>query len=359
MGLFKRGDSPYFWGKFKLSWMQKPVVFSTEETDVKLAEMIFVQRRAEYQMGKVRNLPSDLKFSVQVKKFLASLSTQGICQQHIEKTTYYFTLFQEFFGDVKISSIDRNKVREAKTDLQGRGLKFSTINRHMSGLRRFFNWCIEEEADKKNPAVLVNPVKAIKFEKEDELARERFLEHPEKTLFYKTIPEYLRGMVIVAVKTGMRWGEQFDVDGLKWSQINFDNDDIYLPKTKSDRSRHIPMHSDVKAIFEKLPRHGIYVFSNEDGSPLVKNNFYHLRFLEAVEKLKLTGLTWHCLRHTFGKECAEAGTPQALIMEWMGHSSLKTSQRYMHFSNDYKKEAMRSMPSEKSYVEVTPRFSIL
>lgn len=41
-------------------------------------------------------------------------------------------------------------------------------------------------------------------------------------------------------------------------------------------------------------------------------------------------LTFHGLRHTFGSRCAAAGIDVVTIQRWMGHASIRTTQRYMH-----------------------------
>ncbi|HEV3000471.1 MAG TPA: tyrosine-type recombinase/integrase [Solirubrobacteraceae bacterium] len=41
-------------------------------------------------------------------------------------------------------------------------------------------------------------------------------------------------------------------------------------------------------------------------------------------------LTFHGLRHTFGSRCAAAGIEVVTIQRWMGHASIRTTQRYMH-----------------------------
>jgi integrase len=41
---------------------------------------------------------------------------------------------------------------------------------------------------------------------------------------------------------------------------------------------------------------------------------------------------FHELRHTFGTSMARAGKPVTTIQAWLGHSDLKTTQRYMHYA---------------------------
>jgi len=41
---------------------------------------------------------------------------------------------------------------------------------------------------------------------------------------------------------------------------------------------------------------------------------------------------FHDLRHTLSTSMARAGEPVTSIQAWLGHSDLKTTQRYMHYA---------------------------
>ena len=49
---------------------------------------------------------------------------------------------------------------------------------------------------------------------------------------------------------------------------------------------------------------------------------------------KLEECTPHVLRHTFGKNLADAGTPIQVIADLMGHESLETTRRYVQPGHD-------------------------
>ena len=57
---------------------------------------------------------------------------------------------------------------------------------------------------------------------------------------------------------------------------------------------------------------------------------------EAKEKSSITkGRGIHTLRHCFASHLLDAGTEIYGIKRWMGHSSLKTTYKYIHLSPDY------------------------
>lgn len=59
-------------------------------------------------------------------------------------------------------------------------------------------------------------------------------------------------------------------------------------------------------------------------------------YYNAKKKANITkGRGIHTLRHCFASHLLEAGTEIYAIKKWMGHSSLKTTYKYIHLSPDY------------------------
>jgi site-specific recombinase XerD len=54
----------------------------------------------------------------------------------------------------------------------------------------------------------------------------------------------------------------------------------------------------------------------------------------------LPRLPWHCLRHAFCTELADAGVPIHTIKDLAGHSSIETTLRYMHTGEKAKQDAI-------------------
>jgi site-specific recombinase XerD len=45
---------------------------------------------------------------------------------------------------------------------------------------------------------------------------------------------------------------------------------------------------------------------------------------------RITGFTWHCLRHTFGSRLVMAGVDIRTVQELMGHKTIAMAIRYSH-----------------------------
>jgi integrase len=152
---------------------------------------------------------------------------------------------------------------------------------------------------------------------------------------------HLRPLVIVAIGTGMRRGDQLN---LLWVKVDFQRNVIYVPNSKTGRDYPLPMNEDVRGVMLQLRRElkgSDHVFVNKDtGKP-----YRDLKkgFLRACELAGIKNLHWHDLRHTFGARLAEAGYSEAVIAEMMGHTDPKTTRRYTHATERGKLAAVESI----------------
>lgn len=76
-------------------------------------------------------------------------------------------------------------------------------------------------------------------------------------------------------------------------------------------------------------------FGRDKNRPMPINTAQHI-FYNAKKKTGITkGRGIHTLRHCFASHLLEDGTEIYVIKRWMGHTSLKTTYRYIHLSPDY------------------------
>lgn len=214
--------------------------------------------------------------------------------------------------------------------------KPSTINRELNILSTIFSMAMRHKL------VESNPVREVRKMPENN-RRVRYLRDEEEPLLLSALAggrEHIRPLVIVAVGTGMRRGDQFN---LRWEQVDFQRDVIHVPNSKTGNDYPVPMNEEVRAIMLGLKRQSKdsdYVFLNpETGAPYkdVKKAFG-----TACRKAGIKNLHWHDLRHTFGTRLAEAGHSEATIAELMGHTDPKTTRRYTHGTERAKREAVEA-----------------
>lgn len=205
----------------------------------------------------------------------------------------------------------------------------ATVNRALACLKCMFNRAVEWSKLERNPA------KKVKLFKENN-KRLRYLEKEEIVNLLSKCKGYLKPIVIVALNTGMRRGE---ILNLKWHDIDFRHNVIFLLDTKNGEKREVPINEQVKTALIRVRKHpnSPYVFCNKDGNPYrdIKKSF-----LNALRKSGINGFRFHDLRHTFASHLVMSGVDLNTVRELMGHKSLQMTLRYSHLSPDHKKRAV-------------------
>lgn len=148
---------------------------------------------------------------------------------------------------------------------------------------------------------------------------------------------------LTAAFTGMRLGE---LRALRWGDVLFKEQAIRvrgsythgsLNAPKSGKVRSVPMVEDVAAMLSKLRQRerwiedGDLVFPGDAGGHFC-DSALRRRFNEAVKRAGLRRLRFHDLRHCFGSLAIKRAEITA-VKEWMGHSSVRVTERYLHYRN--------------------------
>lgn len=201
----------------------------------------------------------------------------------------------------------------------------ATFNRYKALLSLTF------KLGERNGKVTVNPARMIRQRREDN-ARLRYMEWSEEGKLREYIMSkwpYNWSAVEVALNTGMRFSEQFN---LRWTDIDFDRKVVTLDKTKNGNSRHIPLNERAMSALltaQSLSNGQPWVFLNHVGTRMADIRFW---FNQAIEAVKIEGVTWHTLRHTFASRLIMAGVDIRTVQELLGHKTLTMTLRYAHLS---------------------------
>ena len=87
-------------------------------------------------------------------------------------------------------------------------------------------------------------------------------------------------------------------------------------------------------------------------TPLDQRNFYARYFYPAVVALKLDGVGWHTLRHTFTSRLAMSGQTEGTIATLLRHSTNTLVRRYAHLSPSHLHAAVETVAA---YGKATPK----
>ena len=114
--------------------------------------------------------------------------------------------------------------------------------------------------------------------------------------------------------------------------------------TKSHRARVVPFPKQLLPIFKELKAHNKsgYVIENSKGEQMSVRS-YQRSFETLVDKLGVSKLSFHALRHTFATNLLVNGADLRSVQELLGHSDVSTTQLYTHISKKRLKEVYFSI----------------
>ncbi len=163
---------------------------------------------------------------------------------------------------------------------------------------------------------------------------------------------HLKPIIILAVNTGMRRGEIFN---LKWSYVDLKKRFIEVIKSKNGEKRVIPINKTLLEVLHRLPRRidSPYVFPGKKGK---KRTDCKKSFRTAMRKAEIEDFCFHDLRHTFASHLVMAGVPLLTVAELLGHKSIEMTKRYSHLSPNHKAAAVRVLDAlcdEKQEIQST------
>lgn len=260
-----------------------------------------------------------IQFSKCLEEYLQYSETHKRTSSYKRDLTAARRLLKEF-GARPISEITLRDV-EAFQNKRALEVKPATVNRDFETLRHMFTKAVEWEYVSKNPARLVKLLKTppgriryLSFEERDRL----LLECAHNSM--------LHAAVIIALETGMRRGELMR---LKWEDISFETQVIYLYRTKSNEARAIPISNRLLVFLRRLysERVGEFVFEKPDGRPYGN---WRRAFESACRRAGIKSFRFHDLRHTFASYLVMANVNIRVVQELMRLKSLKMVMRYTH-----------------------------
>lgn len=231
-------------------------------------------------------------------------------------------------------------------------VSLTTAHNFIKVIKTMFNWAVKHNPPliKDDPAKLVNNLTKKKIREDQKTVIILTLDEFERFVDYtkKNYPE-LYPIFMVYMYTGARKTELFT---LEWEDIDWERKVIrirykkgFIPKTDE---RMLPLHNKLAEILKSIPRRSKYVFLDGKKPYLYPDEtkargYYEshkplrclAEIMKAIGKPEFTRLHW--LRHSFATIVAKQyGIEFARVV--LGHTDIRTTQRYIHFDRDYIQE---------------------
>jgi integrase len=275
----------------------------------------------------------------------------------VEDKKRTLNFFKEQAGDPWIRQIDTEMVQDYLdsriSKRSGKPISAERFNTERQVLNNFFNYLIGERVLNENPAKAktvmnrdgIQKKKVVRNKQPKCLSRE--IQQKLDNWLTENNPELFRIKTVVTT-TGLRARELANVT---WPDIDWDRSLIHVTAKpdwvpKDYEERVIPLNAAALTALreQKLQRIilGRYVFCRQDGRK------YGRGLDEAMcRAFKAAGLGsggLHTLRHTFATRYLETdGANLKDLQRLMGHSDIKTTQRYLHPNEEQIRRVIEKM----------------
>jgi len=238
-----------------------------------------------------------------------------------------------YFGQLPMDSISEGTVQEWISGLQRQGeLKPHTI----TNMWKVFKLVVGK----------LSREWSVRLPEVPETEQRFFTPEEMRKLIDESEGQY-KALFAFQFATGMRFGE---MAGLHVEDLDFKELVVYIrrstfmhqevtPKSKAGH-REVDVDSDTMAIVKDYlgDRTSGRVFQSRNGTPLVCGNVNRYVLKPLCEQVGIPKGTTHAFRHGRVSVLQQNGVPGDLIKRWVGHSSLKTTSKYSHFTKEFRKE---------------------
>lgn len=142
----------------------------------------------------------------------------------------------------------------------------ATVNRELCVLSKIFSLAFDAELIDSNPCRRVRKFRT-------DTRRTRYLTFEEEVRLFEKLEgqEWVQRIVTMAINTGMRQGEIFD---LTWFDVDLSRGLLHVRVSKNGKDRFVPINQTIRTMLERLPRTSEYVFP----SPRTEGRLVDVKF---------------------------------------------------------------------------------
>jgi len=249
-------------------------------------------------------------------------------------------------NSLKINQVTTVRIENFISSRQKEGMHLSTLKKILVTVGQIMGYAVRHQYIDYNPVRDAERPKDRGYEKKGE---ENFciLKPEEIQIFLDSIEnQKYRVLFKLAIMSGARQGELL---GLKWSDVDWNNKQIYIQRTynngmwydvKTKTSRRKidigpSMMGDLKKWKLACPPNDLnLIFPNKTGNPINHSNMRSRHFYPALEKAGIEKIRFHDLRHTYASLLIEQKENIKYIQTQLGHSSpTVTLNVYAHLMN--------------------------
>lgn len=246
----------------------------------------------------------------------------------------YLNLIKHFiiWVDVPVEEVTYTTVSRYIEHLMRKRLAPKTINCHVNGIRQFYHYLREEEG-----LAITNPIRKHHFQKMSRPLPRHLRDEQVETFFQAIKSARDRAMFLLMLRCGLRVEE---VAHLTIGVIDVKRRTILVEDGKGGKDRVVYMSHDALQALAAYLRvrpssrtRKIFLAEKKpcQGQPIsIRGIQRRMEYYARQARLKVS---CHHLRHTMATQLLNADADLCTIQDLLGHSNVKTTQRYCRVSN--------------------------
>ena len=243
----------------------------------------------------------------------------------------YKTAFNRFFNDTEFEMEDLEVTKSWCLDYANslrEEISVATINKHMKQMSSFYQFLMVKGYVKANPFYQLPSLS-----NSDSPYKDKVMSDEQAKTIIKASDSFeirTKALVYLLLNVAPRIGE---VSRIRIADIDLDNNKIWVRgKGHNDRiSRYTNFNMDTKSLLiDLIVEYGAtreYLFVNYKGEKLSEQTLRKMWY-EVCESIGIKDITPHQCRHFVGSTLISKGVPVEKVAQVLGHSSIKTTERY-------------------------------
>ena len=305
-------------------------------------------------------LPKDvevkhMKQIEQIKKYLEYCEfRKELDKKTIKAYRIDLKQFKDYVYSIGITRLNKEIIEDYITLLHKK-YKKKTVKRKIASLKAYYNYLEERDIIENNPFRKIK----VKFKESKPLPRIIPREEIEQLLNYmythkdrrseRSYKFWLRDIAVIEMffATGAR---VYEISNIKVDNVNLESGLIRITG-KGEKERYVPVVT--KGILEILKEYYAHNIEAIKASGFFFVNSRGERYTEQSIRLMLKkytrqagierNITPHMFRHSFATYLIEEGIDVSCVQEILGHSSIKTTQIYIHVAAKKQAEMLKEM----------------
>ncbi len=222
------------------------------------------------------------------------------------------------------------------THLRARRLAAATLARHLSTVRGFFGWCVQQRLLDEDPSALLEnpklPAQLPEFLTREEMFRLLACPDPGTDLGFRD-----RVLLELLYAAGLRISELIELQLADYDPQT----GILRVFGKRAKERLVPIHFEAQKLlsdyitlrrsaFGPLTQH---IFLNRSGKGLTRQGVWKLVKKYAEEAGIRRSISPHTFRHSFATHLLEGGADLRTVQLLLGHAAINATEIYTHIQS--------------------------